>query len=57
MSDEQTCPFCKAIHKNNEFLAGDIGKWYLGVVQIFCLSCGMPFEVSQKDFILANGCE
>ena len=57
MSDEQICPYkeCEAIHKNSEFLDDNIGKWYLGVVQLFCPTCGMPFEIPQENFILPEG--
>lgn len=48
--NKKKCPFCEMVHTDYEFLEGCVGKRYLGVIQLFCPTCGVPFEVRQDEF-------
>jgi transcription elongation factor Elf1 len=46
------CPFCGDVHESYGYLKDDsVGKRYYGVMQLYCLSCGMPFEIKQSEFL------
>lgn len=50
--NKQKCWFCGAVHENVDFIENCIGKTYCGVIQLFCPTCGAPFEAKQSEFRL-----
>lgn len=52
MDSKIECPWCGDIQESFEYLENDgVGKSYCGVMQLYCLKCGMPFEIKQENFI------
>lgn len=48
---EVECPWCGEKNASWDYLEnGGVGKRYSGVVQLYCLSCGMQFEMKQNEF-------
>ena len=46
------CPWCGDIRESPEYFEdGSVGKLYCGIAQLFCLECGMSFEIKQSEFL------